>query len=103
MVAPVWTSLTSGTGASVLLGTRGATVRRTLMNAYLNPVRMEPSVKMALIPTSVSVCLDFKATTVTWTSMSVPHDPVKTMALVWMRWITTGVSAFQASKVRHCE
>lgn len=84
MVALVWTSLTLGTDVSVLLGTRGGSVRWTLMNANLSLVRMEPSVKTGLTPTSVSVCLDFKATTVTWTSTSVPRDPVKTMAHVWM-------------------
>lgn len=102
MLAPVWTSLTLGMAASVLLGTKGGTVRKTLMNASLSPVRMEPSAKTGLMPTSVSACLDFKATTATWTSMSVPPDPVKTMAHVRMRWITTGVTALQASKVNQC-
>lgn len=102
MVAPVWTSLTLGTNASVLPDIRGGTVRRTLMNASLSLVRMEPSVKTGWTPTSVSACLAFKATTVIWTSTSVPPDPVKTMAHVWMRWITTGVTALRASKVRHC-
>lgn len=70
------------------------------MNAILSLVRMEPSVKMGLMPISVSVYLDFKATTVTWTLMSVPPDPVKTMAHVWMMWIITDVTVIQVSEVR---
>lgn len=64
---PVETFLTLDIIVSAMPDTKGPTVKRTSTNASLHPVKMAPSVKMASMPTSVSVCLDFRASTVTWT------------------------------------